>query len=80
MADGDSPSYQWMFNGNPITETPSKFIGVTTSTLMVLNAVDGDEGRYSVMVTNAASPAPGVVSNPATLTACKFNYILCMCA
>ncbi len=72
MADGDSPFYQWMLNGNPIAETPLRFIGATMATLMVMNVVEGDGGMYSVMVTNAASPSPGIVSETVTLTACKF--------
>ncbi len=75
MAVGDSPLYQWRFNGNPITETPLKFIGATMATLMVVNVTSGDGGMYSVMVTNAASLSPGVVSDPATLTACKLPVV-----
>ncbi len=55
-------------------------MGVTTATLMVMMTVAGDTGDYTVMVTNAASPSPGVVSNPATLTACKLLCLGCACA
>lgn len=53
-----SPTYQWLFNGNPIN-------GQTSSTLTVGPAYAGQAGTYAVVVSNAAGV---VTSAPATLT------------
>jgi uncharacterized delta-60 repeat protein len=45
-ATGTPPlSYQWLFNGNPLT-------GATASTLVITNVLVGDGGRYQVVVGN----------------------------
>ncbi|HOX59827.1 MAG TPA: immunoglobulin domain-containing protein [Candidatus Paceibacterota bacterium] len=56
-ATGTTPSYQWMFNGNPIT-------GATAASYTRSNVQDADSGEYTVVVANAAG---SVTSEPATL-------------
>ena len=57
-AGGDSPSYQWQFNGANIT-------GATASTLQLTNVQPSHSGGYAVTVTN---PVGAIVSTEATLT------------
>ncbi len=56
-ATGTTPSYQWMFNGNPIA-------GATGASYTRSNVQDADSGEYTVVVANAAG---SVTSEPAAL-------------
>jgi len=56
-ATGTTPSYQWMFNGNPIA-------GATGASYTRSNVQDADSGEYTVVVANVAG---SVTSEPATL-------------
>lgn len=56
-ATGTAITYQWLFNGSPIT-------GATASTLTITNAQSTNEGMYAVTVSNRVG---AVVSAPATL-------------
>ncbi|MDC0713634.1 discoidin domain-containing protein [Stigmatella sp. ncwal1] len=59
MASGTSPfTYQWQFNGANIT-------GANGSTYTIAQAQNGDAGKYTVVVSNAAG---SVTSAAATLT------------
>jgi hypothetical protein len=59
VASGTEPlSYQWQFNGTPIT-------GANSSILTLSNVQQVNVGSYSVRVSNSVSSA---TSNPATLT------------
>jgi len=67
-AGGTYPqTYQWYFNGNPITDGPSAgggtYVGTQTASLTVDNTQAGDSGAFSVGVTNAYGGASGVVAN-----------------
>jgi hypothetical protein len=57
-ANGTSPSYQWLKNGNNIP-------GATNATLTLNNVQDPDVASYTVYVSNAAG---NQTSTPATLT------------
>jgi hypothetical protein len=58
-ATGTPPfSYQWSFNGNPIT-------GATSSTLVLLNVQTSQSGPYTVILNDQSGT---VTSSPATLT------------
>ncbi|HON07857.1 MAG TPA: lamin tail domain-containing protein, partial [Verrucomicrobiota bacterium] len=66
QAIGDPPLYyQWLFNGNPID-------GANSTSLIITNASDTDEGDYSVIVTNQYGIA---ISEPAHLTVLVRPYI-----
>ena len=56
-ATGTTPSYQWMFNGNPIA-------GATAASYTRSNVQDADSGEYTVVVANGAG---SVTSEAATL-------------
>jgi len=61
-ATGTPPlGYRWRKDGVNIP-------GTNSDTLVISNAQFGDAGSYTVVVTNAANPSPGVISLPATLT------------
>ncbi len=65
-ATGDSPLfYQWLFNGDPIS-------GANSSSLIITNTSETDEGDYSVIVTNQYGIA---ISEPAHLTVLVRPYI-----
>lgn len=53
-----APSFQWTFDGTPIS-------GETSATLVVSNAQPADAGAYRLQASNACGTA---TSNPATLT------------
>jgi Immunoglobulin V-set domain. len=57
-AEGDSLTYQWFKNGNPINNA-------TNSTYIIQNVKKADEGDYTVLVKGKCEPS--VYSNPATL-------------
>jgi hypothetical protein len=50
LADTQGVTYQWRFNGNPIS-------GATSDTLSLTNVTAANEGQYSVVVTNSAGSA-----------------------
>jgi hypothetical protein len=61
-ATGAGPlAYRWRRNGVTIPTA-------NTDTLTLSNAQPSDAGVYTVIVSNVGSPAPGVISAPATLT------------
>jgi len=60
--------YRWRRNG--ITIVP---FGVGTDTLIISNVQPSHAGVYNVIVTNAANPAPGVLSSNAVLTVIPVN-------
>ncbi|ROL60784.1 choice-of-anchor D domain-containing protein [Bacteroidetes/Chlorobi group bacterium MS-B_bin-24] len=57
-AEGDSLTYQWFQNGNPINNA-------TNSTYIIQNVKKADEGDCTVLVKGKCEPS--VYSNPATL-------------
>ena len=65
-ATGDDLTYQWQVNGTNLTETPDMLMGVDTESLIVLDAMNDDEGSYTCEVTNGAGDS--VTSNEAFLT------------
>ena len=60
-ATGDNLSYQWQKDGVEIS-------GATSATYTISSAMEGDEGMYLCVVSNAAG---AVTSNHASLTVCK---------
>ena len=68
-ATGDGRTYQWQRGDSNLMEMPDMLVGVTTATLMVLDAQDDDEGSYRCVVTNGAGDS--VTSNEAMLTVGK---------
>jgi beta-lactamase class A len=61
-ATGTPPlGYRWRKNGITI-------FGANSDTLVISNVQLSDAASYTVVVTNSASPSPGVLSLPATLT------------
>ncbi len=50
VVDSQGVTYQWRFNGNPIS-------GATSDSLVLTNVSAGNEGQYSVVVTNSAGNA-----------------------
>jgi uncharacterized repeat protein (TIGR03803 family) len=56
-------TYQWQLNGANLTDGGS-YSGSATSTLTVANAIEADNGVYTVIVSN---PVNAVTSAPATL-------------
>jgi hypothetical protein len=58
VATGTGNTYQWSFNGSPLS-------GATSATLNVTNAQATNAGNYTVVVTNGGG---SVTSAPATLT------------
>ncbi len=57
-AGAPTPTYQWNFNGQPLT-------GATSDRLTLASARDADAGNYTVTVTNTSG---AITSNVATLT------------
>jgi len=55
-ANGTSPNFQWLFKGVPLVDG-GKINGSTSPTLFISNVQAGDEGVYSVIVTNLLSAA-----------------------
>ncbi|MEO6785855.1 MAG: immunoglobulin domain-containing protein, partial [Chthoniobacteraceae bacterium] len=63
VAAGTAPlSFQWLFNGNPISTVTNPTAG--TATLVLSSLAPGDFGAYSVTVSNSAN---SVTSAPAPL-------------
>ncbi|MBL7975627.1 MAG: immunoglobulin domain-containing protein, partial [Candidatus Kapabacteria bacterium] len=62
---GNNPSYQWFFNGAPISAGVNPT--AVTSTLQLTNVSASNAGTYSCFISGACSPN-GVTSNNATLT------------
>ncbi len=65
-ATGSNLSYQWLFNGNPISNG-GDFLGANTATLQITGADPTDAGNYSVVV-SGSSPCTSVTSTPVSLT------------
>ncbi|HTR42039.1 MAG TPA: immunoglobulin domain-containing protein, partial [Pseudomonadales bacterium] len=63
-ANGTAISYQWYFNGTPLTDN-GHVAGSATPTLSISNVGNSDGGDYQVLVTNLLSSA---MSKRATLT------------
>src|SRR4029079_16751262 len=53
-ATGTGISYQWYFNGNPLTDG-GNISGSTTNTLTVSNALIGNAGDYTVVISGVCS-------------------------
>ncbi|NLV39773.1 MAG: hypothetical protein GXY15_00890, partial [Candidatus Hydrogenedentes bacterium] len=73
-AGGDGLTYQWHFNGVPLSDDV-KHSGTTTATLTILDCVNADEGDYECLVSDPLTGgsvllSKGVltVSDPALLT------------
>lgn len=60
-----SPPFGFRWRQNGLTIVP---FGVGTDTLVISNAQTSHAGTYDVIVTNAANPKPGVISDRVTLT------------
>lgn len=58
-------SYQWFFNGNPITDG-TDYEGSDSAILTIKDTAQSDEGNYTVVATNAAGQS--ATSEPALLT------------
>ncbi len=67
VISGQFLKYQWNKDGVNIVDTPGTYSGTNTATLTV---TAGEEGEYSVLVTNPAAPY-GISSNSASLITCK---------
>lgn len=65
-ADGSSPTYQWLFNGNPLA-------GCTNASLTLPSVTTNNAGNYAVVVSNPV----GVVTSlpPAVLTVYPAPFI-----
>ena len=71
-AAGVSPlSYQWYFNGSPLSDQ-GRLAGTTSPTLTIENVQAGDDGSYSVVVSNALG---SVTSSVATLSLAIVRYV-----
>ena len=70
IATGDERTYQWQRDGVELSETV-KFVGVTGSMLMVVNAQNDDEDSYTCVVTNGAGD--NVTSDAASLIVGKYK-------
>jgi arylsulfotransferase ASST/Ig-like domain-containing protein len=67
-AEGPATTYQWAFNGSPIsngTATGTAFSGATSPTLVIGNATAANAGSYTCTASNAATAAS---SGAATLS------------
>jgi alpha-tubulin suppressor-like RCC1 family protein len=64
VASGQQLSYQWYFNGNPLTDN-GHVSGSATPTLTINDASTGDVGTYTVTVSN---PAGSLTSSGASLS------------
>ena len=53
VADGESLSYSWLFQGAELLSNDT-VIGVNTSELMIFDVHDADMGNYQCVVSNAA--------------------------
>ena len=58
-------TYQWQKNGSNLTETPGKIEGVNTTTLVIREAQNKDEGAYWCVITNKAGDT--ITTNEAVL-------------
>jgi len=64
-ATSDSPmSYQWLRNGDEMSDEMDRIAGAQTDTLVISNVEQADEADYSCRVTNSGGP---VTSNTAKL-------------
>ncbi len=69
VAGGSAPlSYQWLFNGVPLTNGLG-ISGATTTNLTLTNATAAQAGDYSVRVTNAAGSITSAVAHLTVVTA-----------
>ncbi len=66
-----APTYQWKKGASNVTDG-GRISGATTATLTISNAQAGDDGGYSVIVSNAI--APTATSNTATITLAAAGY------
>jgi hypothetical protein len=68
VASGASPSYQWLFNGAPLSDGTTggtTISGSAGSSLIITGAVSANAGIYSCVATNFGKAS---TSNPATLS------------
>lgn len=72
MASGVMLVYQWLKDGETISDTENTYSGTTSETLTVLSVDLSDEGVYSVIIANNAN----ILSAPARLTVCKLKHVL----
>jgi hypothetical protein len=49
--------HQWYLNGQPLVETPGRFVGTNAPTLQVFGATRTDEGEYACRIFNDCSQA-----------------------
>jgi gliding motility-associated-like protein len=86
-ATGDGLSYLWKKNGQPVTGT--NFSGITSSELVISNALTIDAGVFTCTVTGACGSsltssnallivnhATGIVSQPSNFTRCAGDEVL----
>jgi hypothetical protein len=66
-AGTDPKSYQWYFNGNAISDGSlgdgASYAGTANSVLTINNAQSGEQGTFSLVVTNLAGSASNGVAN-----------------
>lgn len=65
-------SYQWEFNGNPLTDG-NGISGSKTGTLTIANVTTATTGNYSVVATNTSATSFFASSTSAALNAQSFN-------
>jgi len=71
-AAGTAPlSYQWYFNGAPLTES-GHFVGTATPTLTLQNVAPSDVGNFTLIVTNTWG---SITSTVAALNLATFRYV-----
>ena len=69
---GSSLTYQWQKDGADIIPDSTKYSGIETASLAILNVVASDDGMYGCVVTNGAGEA---TSSDVTLTVCEYLTI-----
>ena len=78
---GVNVSYEWRFNGVPLSDAPGRITGSDTPTLTIMNVTENDVGGYSCNVSNIRGV---VISTIASLTFCEFDLFMlrvyvCVC-